>query len=138
MISAGYESSVQQCRDSAKKYRKQKEDRYGKQGLFKYFDALDKILDHKPATEPPVVVDTLAKSTRNKDDPHNSDDCSDDDTENEAIATNNPEPEDCLASAVTTPKEDSYSFTPTGSSHSRSSTPVNFKFEKKEMGKDGD
>ena len=95
-----------------------------------------KILSHKPATEPPVVVDALAKCTRNEDDPYNFDDCSVDDAENEAVSATNPEPGDCLASAATTRiKEDSRSATPTGSSHSRSFTPVNFKFQKKKGSK---
>ena len=63
----GYERTTQQCRDKIKKlkvdYRKIKdkrnktgEDRYPE---WDFFDVLDEILGHKPATAPPVVVNSL-------------------------------------------------------------------------------
>ena len=63
----GYERTTQQCRDKIKKlkveYRKIKdkrkktrEDRFPE---WDFFDVLDEILGHKPATAPPVVVNSL-------------------------------------------------------------------------------
>ena len=65
MRTAGYDRTGTQAREKIKKlrgeYRKIK-DKKGKSGEgnkpWKYFDVLDAILEHKPATCPPVVVDT--------------------------------------------------------------------------------
>ena len=66
------EVHVQHYRQGQKlkaEYRKTKDNRK-KTGMgnkvYKYFDALNKILGHKPATDPPIVVDALAKSTQMK------------------------------------------------------------------------
>jgi hypothetical protein len=67
MGESGFDRTFQQCRDKLKKlkseYRKLK-DKQGKTGEGKrkdwdYFDAMDAILGTKPATQPPVIVDTL-------------------------------------------------------------------------------
>ena len=62
---AGYNQTYQQCRDKIKKlkseYRKIKDKKKKTGEGFKawdYFDSLDQILGHKPATHPPVTVDT--------------------------------------------------------------------------------
>ena len=65
MAGAGFDRSGTQCRDKIKKlgaeYRKFK-DKHGKTGTghssWKFFDDMDKILGHKPATCPPTVIDT--------------------------------------------------------------------------------
>ena len=65
MREAGYERTYQQCRDKIKKlkgeYKKEK-DRHNKTGeertTWDYFDAMDSILGHRPATRPPIVIDT--------------------------------------------------------------------------------
>ena len=67
MGESGFDRTFQQCRDKLKKlkseYRKLK-DKQGKTGEGKikdwdYFDPMDAILGTKPATKPPVIVDTL-------------------------------------------------------------------------------
>ena len=67
LTEAGFERTYQQCRDKLKKlkgdYRKIK-DKRGKTGEgrypeWDYFDAMDAVLGHKPATEPTVTIDTL-------------------------------------------------------------------------------
>lgn len=71
----GYERTYEQCREKLKKlkadYRKIK-DKQGKTGEgrkdWEFFDALDAVLGHKPATQPRVVVDTLADHTVEDDD----------------------------------------------------------------------
>ena len=70
MSEAGFERTAQQCRDKIKKlkveYRKIKDKRKrtgeGRYPEWDYFDALDAILGHKPATEPPVVINSLGTS----------------------------------------------------------------------------
>lgn len=65
---AGYERTYQQCRDKIKKlkgdYRKAK-DKKNKTGTdnrhWDYFEPLDAILGHKPATQPPIIIDTAAE-----------------------------------------------------------------------------
>ena len=67
LLEAGFERSAQQCRDKIKKlkveYRKIKDKRKktgeGRYPEWNYFDALDAILGHKPATEPPVVINSI-------------------------------------------------------------------------------
>ena len=64
----GYERTYQQCRDKIKKlkgdYRKAK-DKKNKTGTdnkhWDYFEPLDAILGHKPATQPPIIIDTAAE-----------------------------------------------------------------------------
>ena len=64
----GYERTYQQYRDKVKKlkgeYRKAK-DKKNKTGRdnkhWDYFEPLDAILGHKPATQPPIIVDTAAE-----------------------------------------------------------------------------
>ena len=69
MNEAGYNKNGEQCSSKIKKlrleYRKIK-DKRGKTGTsykdWKYFDPLDSILGHKPATQPPVVVESSAET----------------------------------------------------------------------------
>lgn len=69
MREAGYERTYQQCRDKIKKlkgdYKKEK-DKQGRTGegrtSWDYFDAMDAVLGHRPATRPPVVIDTSTTS----------------------------------------------------------------------------
>ena len=64
----GIHKSSDQCRAKMKKpktdYCKVK-DKNGKTGrgrsIWKYFDALDAILGHRPATKPPLLLDTAAE-----------------------------------------------------------------------------
>ena len=70
MVEAGYERTAQQCREKVKKlkveYRKVKDKRNktgeGRYPEWDYFDALNAILGHKPATQPPIVVNSLGES----------------------------------------------------------------------------
>ena len=66
MKEAGYERTTVQCRDKIKKLRgfyKKAKDHNGLTGRgtrkWLYFDQLDAILGHKPASRPPIVLDTL-------------------------------------------------------------------------------
>ena len=69
MVAAGYDRNAVQCRDKIKKlraeYRKIK-DNNNQSGrsrkTMKYFDKLDEILGHKPATKPQYVLDTSDES----------------------------------------------------------------------------
>lgn len=76
MGKSGFDRTFQQCRDKLKKlkseYRKLK-DKQGKTGEGKrkdwdYFDAMDAILGTKPATQPPVIVDTLQDTSDTQED----------------------------------------------------------------------
>ena len=66
MAVAGYEKTAEQCREKAKKlkaeYRKLK-DKHNKTGqgrkTWKFLEAMDRVLADKPATRPPVLLDTL-------------------------------------------------------------------------------
>ena len=80
LLEAGFMKSGSQCRDKIKKlrgeYRKVK-DKRGKSGEgrypeWEYFDALDAILGHRPATGPPVVVNSIADNEEadEQDSPH--------------------------------------------------------------------
>ena len=68
--SEGYDRSYQQCREKVKKLKKEYKkikDKLNKTGVsgrkrltsWDFFDPLDSILGHKPATHPPVVLDSL-------------------------------------------------------------------------------
>ena len=70
--SEGYDRSYQQCREKVKKLKqeykkiKDKLNKTGESGRmhlksWDFFDPLDSIWGHKPATHPPAVVDTLAE-----------------------------------------------------------------------------
>ena len=70
--SKGYNRGYQQCREKVKKLKqecKKVKDKLNKKGeserkhlkSWNFFNPLDSILGHKPATHPPVVVDTLAE-----------------------------------------------------------------------------
>ena len=68
MQAAGYSRNAVQCGDKIKKLRaeyKRTKDNNGLTGRgtrkWKYFDQLDAILGHRPATAPPVVLDTSAE-----------------------------------------------------------------------------
>lgn len=65
LTEAGYDRTFQQCRDKIKKLKgdyKKVKDKHGKTGEdrsnWEYFDAMDAILGSRPATKPPVVLDT--------------------------------------------------------------------------------
>ena len=66
MKDAGFDRSAEQCREKAMKlkleYRKI-EDKHNKTGeghkKWKFLEALDRVLVDKPATRPPLLVDTL-------------------------------------------------------------------------------
>ena len=66
MAEAGFEKTAEQCREKAKKlkaeYRKVK-DQHKKTGQgrekWKFLEAMDAVLADKPATRPPVLIDTL-------------------------------------------------------------------------------
>ena len=67
LCEAGYERTFQQCRDKVKKLRieyKKVKDKHGKTGEnrsdWEHFNAMDAILGNRPATKPPVVIDTSA------------------------------------------------------------------------------
>ncbi len=63
---AGFTRTFQQCREKLKKLRAQyktvKDKRnntgQGRYPEWDYFDAIDEVLGHRPATEPTVVIDT--------------------------------------------------------------------------------
>ena len=67
-----HERTAQQCRDKIKKLKvdywkikdKRKKTGEGRYPEWDYFNALDDILGHKPATEAPVVVNSLGSSTK--------------------------------------------------------------------------
>ena len=67
LLEAGYERSAAQCRDKIKKlkgeYRKIKDKRNrsgeGRYSEWEYFDAIDNVLGHRPATKPPVVTESM-------------------------------------------------------------------------------
>jgi len=70
MSEAGYQRTLEQCRDKIKKLKgeyKKLKDKCGKTGEgrrnWDYFEAMDSILGHKPATHPQVVIDTMAEDT---------------------------------------------------------------------------
>ena len=65
MRAAGYERTAVQCRDKIKKLRaeyKRAKDHNGLTGLgtkkWRYYDQLDAILGNRPASRPPIVLDT--------------------------------------------------------------------------------
>ena len=68
---AGYEWTGKQCREKIKKlkveYRKIKDKRNktgeGRFPEWDYFDAIDAILGHKPATQPSVVVNSIGEGS---------------------------------------------------------------------------
>lgn len=73
---AGYEQTVMQCRDKIKElkgeYRKVKYKRNnmaeGEYSEWDYFNALDAILGHRPATKVPVVVNSLDDAQEEQED----------------------------------------------------------------------
>ena len=70
MTDAVYDKTADQCNSKIRKlkleYRKIKDSR-NKTGTerkeWKFFDAMDAVLGHKPAIEPPVVVESGAEAT---------------------------------------------------------------------------
>ena len=63
----GYERTTQQCRDKIKKlkveYRKIRiKERKQERIEWDFFDVLDEILGHKPASAPPIVVNSLVST----------------------------------------------------------------------------
>ena len=75
MKDIGYDRTGVQCREKIKKLRgeyKKIKDKKGKTGEgnkpWKYFEYLDSVLGHKPATCPPIVVDTSSTCTAVEDD----------------------------------------------------------------------
>lgn len=74
MSEAGYTKTMQQCRE-IKKLKAEYGRLKGKKGKTRedrkdwdYYDAMDDILGSKPATHPPVVVDTLVKESEEHED----------------------------------------------------------------------
>ena len=70
MREAGFDRTFEQCREKIKKlkkdYRKIKDTLngtgQGRNDEWPYFDAMDKVLGHKPATAPSALIDTLASN----------------------------------------------------------------------------
>ena len=68
LLEAGHNKTSSQCRDKIKKlkaeYRKVKDKREktgeGRYPEWDYFDALDAILGHRPATKPPLVINSIS------------------------------------------------------------------------------
>ena len=66
LTEAGYTRTLEQCCDKVKKlkaeYKKVKDKRseigQGRYPEWDFYDAMDNVLGHKPATQPPVVVDS--------------------------------------------------------------------------------
>ena len=70
MEAAGYAKTGEQCNGKIKKLRleyKKMKDKRGKTGTgrkdWKFFDAMDSVLGHKPATQPPVMIESGATSS---------------------------------------------------------------------------
>ena len=71
MAEAGLEKTAEQCREKAKKlkgeYRKVK-DKHNQTGQgrkkWKFLEAMDTVLADKPATRPPVLIDTLSTDVK--------------------------------------------------------------------------
>ena len=68
MQAAGYSRNVVQCQDKIRKLRaeyKRTKDNSGLTGRgtkkWKYFDQMDAIVGHRPATAPPIVLNTSAE-----------------------------------------------------------------------------
>ena len=68
MSEAGYQRTLEQCKDKIKKLKgeyKKLKDKCGKTGegrrYWDYFEAMDSILGHKAATHPQVIIDTMAE-----------------------------------------------------------------------------
>ena len=66
MKDGGYDRTYQQCRDKIKKLKveyKKERDRVGHTGegksMWDFFNEMDNILGHKPATKPPIVIDSM-------------------------------------------------------------------------------
>ena len=69
MVENGYEKTGDQCSSKIKKLRlayKKNKDKKGKTGTenidWKYYEAMDSVLGYKPATQPPVIVDSSAET----------------------------------------------------------------------------
>jgi len=66
LTEVGYTRTMELCRDKMKKLRveykkikdKRKETGQGRYPEWDYFDAMDEVMGHKPATQPPVIVDS--------------------------------------------------------------------------------
>ena len=66
LTEVGYARIVEQCRDKMKNLRaeyKKIKDKWNETGQgcypeWDFFDVMDKVLGHKPATQPPVIVDS--------------------------------------------------------------------------------
>ena len=75
MREAGYERSLDQCRSKLKKLKKQyfetRKDNTksgaSRNNSFPFYDEMDKVLGHRPSTEPSTLIDTSA-SCENSDD----------------------------------------------------------------------
>ena len=73
---AGYDRTLEQCREKIKKLRKEyrkikdknKETGQGREETWTYFEVMDAVLGHKPTTCPSFVVDTLADRDENDND----------------------------------------------------------------------
>lgn len=77
MNEAGFERSANQCREKIKKLRaeyKKVKDNNNNRKTCKFFEKLDNVLGSKPATRPPVLVDSFESCVNSSSDSQKSDD----------------------------------------------------------------
>ena len=81
MKEAGYNKNTEQCREKAKKlkaeYRKVRDKNKqtgNKRKTWKFMEALDEVLGDRPATKPPIVIDTSSENQENGDSDKTNDD----------------------------------------------------------------
>lgn len=93
MNEAGFERSANQCREMIKKLRaeyKKVKDNNNQTGnnrkMCKFFEKLDNVLGSKPATRPPVLVDSFESCVNSSSDSQKSDD--DHDSSSESASNN--------------------------------------------------
>lgn len=74
LTKAGFQKTGEQCRCKVKKLRqeyKKVKDNNGLTGkgrmIWKYYDAMNEVLGNRPATRPPVVIDTTASTSTSAD-----------------------------------------------------------------------
>ena len=94
MNDAGFDRTASQCREKIKKLRaeyKKVKDNNSQTGnnrkTCKFYERLDSVLGSKPATRPPIVIDSFESSVNNSSDSQKSDD----DLENSIESTSNNE-----------------------------------------------
>ena len=81
MKEAGYNKNAEQCRDKAKKlkseYRKVRDKNKitgNKRKTWKFMEVLDEVLGDRPATKPPIVIDTSSENQDENDSDKTNDD----------------------------------------------------------------